>query len=36
MCVGALADDSHHRESEHRLRVVAMPAIPGAGLIAVE
>ena len=34
--VRAMADGGHHGEGEHDERDVAMPAVPGAGLIVVE
>lgn len=34
--VGAMPDRSHHGEGEHDQRDMAMPAMPGAGLVVIE
>src|SRR6185503_817520 len=34
--IGVMADDSHHRESEHDERDMPVPAMPGAGLVVIE
>ena len=34
--IGMMADGGHHGEGEHDERDVAMPAMPGTGLIVVE
>ena len=34
--IGVMADGGHHGESEHDQRDMAMPTVPGAGLVVVE
>ena len=36
LSIGPMADDSHHGEDEHDEGDVAVPAMPGAGLVMIE
>ena len=36
LSIGPMADDSHHGEGEHDEGDVAVPAMPGAGLVMIK